>query len=828
MKQNNKHLFSVSRPTDWVENTDDVSSMEPVSPSQQDRRGLSHYLLRHPTSTDLGKNSNDVSSMVLLSPEQGQHQQQKFLVHSMFSKKRRMNICISALVALTVIALSVLVTMVVFFVNNNNNPKSSLDKGVSIFQDDGLNATDEKALDRTFPPILKILSMNPSLSQTSSSPENIPSLSPTRGPSILPPIDISTTMPTYDFSLLPSLSSSITPTVYPSNDPTSFPSLVPSSIPLVMPSLVLSVHPLTNPSSHPSDMLSSKPSMAPSVRPTMGPISYPSGMPSSLPSSIPTDIPTKMSSLSLSVLPSLIPPKVPSLSPTQNELCYAQHTATSGIWWNATSLNSQKRHAWFLQRKPYQPILKSGTMIIGVLYSFTKRTIKLSAYFPPLYPDESRIATLVLNNDMSESATRTTKCSITSNIWHCAFRIQNVSRNIAYTYQVQYHPMTTNHTIMYTYDGHIPKSFGYPLVAVLGCFGLDSKKGKNELVEAVKSTSPDLLILSGDQTYHHNDLVHGFLETIYTIQELTRSRPTLVLMDDHDYGQANLNGAADGDEISGWGFEKPVCLINGIEELIMSHNPDPERSTILWNGLHSRYTSYKYGRVDFAITEARKFKNASSNVTRDSLLGHEQEEWLSRWCDVTDDFNFSNNKNKLKVVLAVTPFASLMTHKSSMLSNQSIVEVTIDSHDSNGYPVAGRNRAMRILKGCSPLVISGDQHAGIVVTYDEYGVTDCVSPAVLNSVFWRFNYHAPNASYLDVWGHQYTLHNTWSVNDNILEQYQMPRMTRNSDNDVKKGRADGFMTVDLDGSVATCTMHGYWLGHEIMWNVTVPHNVHVD
>merc|ERR1712113_1276284 len=97
------------------------------------------------------------------------------------------------------------------------------------------------------------------------------------------------------------------------------------------------------------------------------------------------------------------------------------------------------------------------------------------------------------------------------------------------------------------------------------------------------------------------------------------------------------------------------------------------------------------------------------------------------------------------------------------------------------------------------LVLSGDHHLGIVVTYDDYGVTDCASPAVLNSVFWRLNNRSLGGSYSDIWGHQYTLHNVWNVEDEILKNYRMPRHTRYRDKDVKSSRADGFMTVELNG-----------------------------
>jgi phosphodiesterase/alkaline phosphatase D-like protein len=198
-----------------------------------------------------------------------------------------------------------------------------------------------------------------------------------------------------------------------------------------------------------------------------------------------------------------------------------------------------------------------------------------------------------------------------------------------------------------------------------------------------------LLVLQGDQTYFHDNLGFGFFHLVYMISEITRSVPTIVQMDDHDYGEPNLWGA-DGspEEDSGAGFTKPVCLINEIQALCMGHNPDPATKETLQNGIGIYYTNYIYGpRLDFAILEARKFKNLKGG---DSLLGDEQEEWLQDWCD--------NDRNRIKVVLTQTPFAMLSTH--STRGEQwggGMYEITTPDEDANGGPVEGRRRAV---SGC--------------------------------------------------------------------------------------------------------------------------------
>jgi hypothetical protein len=326
----------------------------------------------------------------------------------------------------------------------------------------------------------------------------------------------------------------------------------------------------------------------------------------------------------------------------------------------------------------------------------------------------------------------------------------------------------------------------------------------------VQAEKPDLVVLQGDQTYFHESLSYGFLELVYSMHRVTRDIPTIVLMDDHDYGEPNLWGAGDGDEDSGSGFTKPVCLINALQKQAMGHNPDSVHNGTLENGIDVYYTQYRYGHVDFAVLEARKFKNVADG---DSLLGHEQEQWLQEWCSV--------NQDRVKVVLSQTPFASLATHNTIYHEYKpfGVHPIVGGEPDTNGYPVSGRNRFMDIIKGCSNLILSGDQHLGLAATYEDYGVTDCVSPAVINTIFWRLNLNAPGESYHDDYGHEYRLLNDWNVEEDLWRLKNPDSM--NFTNSDQTSRADGFMMVDLDGRSATCSMQGYRKGSEQIWSVNV-------
>ena len=378
--------------------------------------------------------------------------------------------------------------------------------------------------------------------------------------------------------------------------------------------------------------------------------------------------------------------------------------------------------------------------------------------------------------------------------------MDGIPQDEVYTYVVSYYPKLWSQELLYTYDGEIPLQEGKPKIAALSCFGRDDTMSKDELVDAVLHRNPDLIVLQGDQTYFHTELGYGFLETIYSLNRLTRSIPTIVQMDDHDYGQGNIWGAANGpSDSSGAGFTNiDACLSVAVEKKAMSHNPDPVSTNVLSNGVKYQFTNYVYDKVDFAILEARKFKNRRNY---DSLLGYDQELWLQSWCD--------SNADKMKVVLAQTPFISGPTHRTTYEEGISMMEIT-NAKDTNSFPPNGRARALDILQGCSQLVISGDQHVSFAVTYPDYNIHECTSPAVVNTIFWRTNDKPIGITYKDNYGHQYTLHNIWNVPQDLRERFDLPGETIGiSDTATKKARGDGFLMVHLGDSTATCEAHSY-------------------
>jgi hypothetical protein len=130
---------------------------------------------------------------------------------------------------------------------------------------------------------------------------------------------------------------------------------------------------------------------------------------------------------------------------------------------------------------------------------------------------------------------------------------------------------------------------------------------------------------------------------------------------------------------------------------------------------------------------------------------------------------------------------------------------------------------MAILSGCTNLIVSGDQHLGIGATYDALGITECASPATINSQVWRANYNAVGGQHIDTSGNAYTLNAVWNVDYNVSVTYG-PADTVSHSDAIKHARADGFLVVDITNMEATCSAHSYRTGllQSPIWNFTIP------
>jgi hypothetical protein len=263
-----------------------------------------------------------------------------------------------------------------------------------------------------------------------------------------------------------------------------------------------------------------------------------------------------------------------------------------------------------------------------------------------------------------------------------------------------------------------------------------------EIVESVAVQKPDVLFFSGDQVYEGKSptlahVKHIKLDYLYkwylwcwAYRDLTRDIPAVTMPDDHDVYQGNVWGEGGrktpGTDHHG-GYVHPADFVKMVDRTQTSHLPDPYDPTPLEQGITAYYTSMVYGGVGFAVLEDRKFKSGCArpdmpasgtarpdhfndpnfDVTRldipgVKLLGDKQIEFLH-------EFAADWSGQKMKMALSQTIFAGMATHHGAEMAR-----LRCDL-DSNGWPQAGRNRAVDALRRGFMFHLAGDQHLATLV-----------------------------------------------------------------------------------------------------------------
>ena len=191
--------------------------------------------------------------------------------------------------------------------------------------------------------------------------------------------------------------------------------------------------------------------------------------------------------------------------------------------------------------------------------------------------------------------------------------------------------------------------------------------------------SPDLYVAIGDQFYEHRptstdtsaaptlDFLYKYYLWLWAFRELTRNRPTVVLVDDHDVYQGNLWGHAGAAAPAGnanlGGYARDPGWVNLVQRVQCGHNPDPFDPTPVLQGISVYYGMFRYGGVSFALLEDRKWKSgdadgrdASGNPYPDAasqLLGARQHTFVQAWT--------SAHPGLPKVCISQTLFGCLQT-----------------------------------------------------------------------------------------------------------------------------------------------------------------------
>jgi len=384
------------------------------------------------------------------------------------------------------------------------------------------------------------------------------------------------------------------------------------------------------------------------------------------------------------------------------------------------------------------------------LYTVSKGTLKLSAQLYPLYPDETRKVRLELKKDGQWQEIATEKVNDLG--WSALFRVENwdASKDVAYRLR---------HGKKAMYEGlfrHDPVEKDQIVVAALSCSSNRDRGDRESYVRNIEYLDPDLIFLAGDQSYDHTEHTASWLLFGSQFGEIWRNRPCISIPDDHDIGQPNLwgesgkvstlRGAADG------GYTYHPEYVKMVERCQTANLPDPFDPTPIQQGIGVYYTNLLLGEVDFAILEDRKFKSGPAGkippqgprpdhindpnydpATIDQpglvLLGERQLDFLDQWATWNDGV-------EMRAVLSQTGFCGA-AHLHGTWDNRLHADL-----DSNGWPQAGRKKALQAIQKAGAIHIGGDQHISTVLQHgiDEYrdGPWAFIVPASVNTIYKRW------------------------------------------------------------------------------------------
>lgn len=456
----------------------------------------------------------------------------------------------------------------------------------------------------------------------------------------------------------------------------------------------------------------------------------------------------------------------------------------------------------------YHPELGLGP-IAGALYMHDSGTLRLTAQAMPIVSQGAGNARLLLRASEKHAWTQVAEAAIGDG-YAAIFEVTDwdASRHSYYRVQID---GTKGH-----FDGEIrpePKHGQEVQIGLYGCvmasmreFDLGPWGGvmpprppqeqfvgrytpeclvfpHNELIAGASALDPDIAVFTGDQFYEVNPtLAIGMeeawadpelikLDTLYkwylwhwAFAPIVRNRPSVLLLDDHDYYQPNIWGqggrkAPELDHRQG-GFTRPPEFVRMIERVQCGHHPTPASAELLAQGIGRRYGSFVFGGIDFALCEDRKFKTGviqggDLDVHVGELLGAEQEQFLIDWASSRPDLP--------KVLLTQSLWASLQTSPSG--------KALID-FDSNGYPPLAARRAVEIAKLAGAIVLAGDQHLPSLVTMGDqnHGDGPIVFTGPAGGSRWQRwfepSYELPNAraglahtgDFTDAFGHRLRIH----------------------------------------------------------------------
>ncbi len=387
--------------------------------------------------------------------------------------------------------------------------------------------------------------------------------------------------------------------------------------------------------------------------------------------------------------------------------------------------------------------------ICFALYAVHNNILKLNTQLYPLGDGDPRVVRLEIKRG-DDGWKQIAEAKVIDDGWTALFRIEDWDHTQDAKYRVL-------HGDRASFEGTILKDASDKDTITVAAFtgnSVNKPHGgdipRTDIVENIKRIQPDLLFFSGDQVYNHTQHLQFWLKFGRDFGDIIKDIPTVTIPDDHDAGQPNLwgeegkkallPGAADG------GYLMSPKYVQQVERAQTSHLPDPYDPTPIKNGIGVYYTSLNVGGIDFAIIEDRKFKTGPAGIipqmgprpdhindpnydprTIDlpeaKLLGVRQLAFLEDWA--TDWTNA-----EMKTVLSQTIFCG-GAHIHGKMDGRLHADM-----DSNGWPQAGRNRALHEIRRGFAFMLAGDQHLGSVFhhginDWNDAGYSFCV-PSIAN------------------------------------------------------------------------------------------------
>ncbi|MCZ6793898.1 MAG: alkaline phosphatase D family protein, partial [Planctomycetota bacterium] len=378
--------------------------------------------------------------------------------------------------------------------------------------------------------------------------------------------------------------------------------------------------------------------------------------------------------------------------------------------------------------------------ILWAMHTLSRGVLKVTAQMPPLGKGDSQVVRLEIQRGGSKEWETLGEERIHPLARTATFRVESWNDDVDTPYRLVYSlTLAASSTQDHFWRGTVRRDpVDKDEITVAGFTGnTDAGFPNDRIARNVAIHDPDVLFFSGDQIYESVggygiyrepvDLaVLSYLRKWYlfgwAFRDLLRDRPALCLPDDHDVFQGNIWGeggrrvAHIRDHPRG-GYRQHRDFVNAVQRTQTSHHPAPFDPTPIEQGIEVYYGDMVYGRISFAVLEDRKFKSGPQGKVnswkgrpdhvRDPdyepasvdkpglvLLGERQLEFLRHWAA---DWRGAD----MKVACSQTIFANVANYHGA---NRQYLVADLDS---NGWPQAGRNRALRELRRGFALLYAG-------------------------------------------------------------------------------------------------------------------------